>query len=211
MTIPSPTSSPHEPTVTRKRGTASGPGRTKTSTSTRQTRQATTTLTTATTPGTTILTKDDVHNATNGRRYLEKRLLLCPAGEPVTTASLATCLHQISEMGGITNVIGNAIRAAAYLAEEIEENAISSVIRDAVLTQVNELAMDMKALVDDAKTKIDDHAKLRKDELDRPSTPSKSHRHELGTSPSARTTILRRHPYQPPVTRRSQAGSKRRN
>jgi hypothetical protein len=120
----------------------------------------------------TQLTKEDVHNAIDGRRFLEKRLILCPAGEPITTASLATCLHQISEMAGITRIIGNAIRAAAFLAEEIEENAISAVIRDAVITQVNELAVDMKALVDDARTKIDDHAKMRKDEADQIPTPS---------------------------------------
>ena len=77
-------------------------------------------------------------------------------------------------MGGITRTIGNAVRAAAFLAEEIEENAISSVVRDAFLVQFNELAVDMKALVDDAKTKIDEHAKLRKEETDQPPTPLSS-------------------------------------
>jgi len=119
-----------------------------------------------------LLTKDDVQNATDGRRFLEKRLLLCPAGEPISTASLATCLHQISEMAGVTNLASNTIRAAAFLAEEIEENAISQVVRDAVLTQANELAMDVKALVDDAKMKIDEHAKLRKEEADQHSSPT---------------------------------------
>jgi hypothetical protein len=132
---------------------------------------ATATTATTTQPA-TQLAKEDVHNVIDGRRFLEKRLLLCPAGEPITTTSLATCLHQISEIGGIGKLIGNAVRAAVYLAEEIEENAISEVVRDAVITQINELAEDVRALVDDAKTKIDEHAQLRKNELAQPPTPS---------------------------------------
>ena len=70
-------------------------------------------------------------------RYLEKYLWLCPEGQPITTATLATCLHQVSEItgsgGNTSRMMANAVRAAAFLAEEIEENAISEVIREAVL------------------------------------------------------------------------------
>jgi hypothetical protein len=55
----------------------------------------------------TILTKDDVQNAIDGRRFLEKKLLLCAAGEPPTITSLSYCLHQVSEMNGILNPIAN--------------------------------------------------------------------------------------------------------
>ena len=162
MHPPSPPGSMNEPTGAKLKTTKIVP-------STRQTHQTATVTVTTTT---TALTKEDVHNAINRRRYLEKCLLLCPAGEPIMTTSLSTCLHQISEMGGVGKLVGNAIRAATYLAEEIEENAISKVVREVVLAQVNELALDMRALVDDAKTKIDEHAQMRKDEMERPSAPA---------------------------------------
>jgi hypothetical protein len=104
---------------------------------------------------------EDINNAIDGRRHLEKNLWLCPAGEPITTAALAACLHQISEISGTATggkLMANAVRAAAFLAEEIEENSINEVVRDAVLSQINELAADMKSLVEDAKMKIDEHA-----------------------------------------------------
>src|SRR5258705_12835033 len=71
---------------------------------------------------TTQRTEDDINNAVDGQWYLEKHLLLCPAGEPITTSALASCLHQVLEItrtnGGRT--MANAVRAAAFLAEEME-------------------------------------------------------------------------------------------
>ena len=48
---------------------------------------------------------------------------------------------------------------------------ISEVVRDAMLAQVNELTQDMKALVDDAKKKINKHAQLQKNKSDQSSPP----------------------------------------
>jgi hypothetical protein len=124
-------------------------------------------------PTTTILSKEDVRNAVEGRRFLERKLLLCPAGEPITNVSLAYCLHQISESGGISNLIANAVRAAAFLAEELEENSVNIVVRDAVLSQLGELTQDMKSLVEDAKEKIDSyvHSKSLETTLPLPTSP----------------------------------------
>jgi hypothetical protein len=113
----------------------------------------------------TPLTKDDVHNAVDGRRYLERHLLLCPAGEPITLSTLTTALHQISATTGIGNHAANSVRAAAFLVEEMEENSISEVVREAGLNQVNELAQDMKSLIDDAKEKISAHALEKANEI----------------------------------------------
>jgi hypothetical protein len=62
-------------------------------------------------------------------------------------------------------LIANAARVAAFLAEEIEENTISEVICEAVLSQVNELAQDMKNLINDAKKKLNDYAQLHAKEI----------------------------------------------
>src|ERR1700679_3047036 len=99
----------------------------------------------------------DIKDAHGGRKYLEKHTLLCPAGEPVTHSSLSACLHQISEMGGLQKPAINAIRAVAFLIDEIEETTINETVRDAFISQVTEFTSDMKMLIEDAKEKIDLH------------------------------------------------------
>jgi hypothetical protein len=121
---------------------------------------------------TTPLTKDNVHGPSDGRQYLEKFLLLCPAGEPVTNVSMSNCLHQISEIKGIPNKIFNAVQAAAFLVGEMEENTIHEVVREAVVSQINELAQDLKDLIEDAKDKINNHVQLKISEIALPQPTS---------------------------------------
>jgi len=104
-------------------------------------------------------TGDDIRDATQGRFFLEERLLLCPTGEPTTNSSLIACLHQISNMKGATKPVASAVRAVAFLIGELEETAVNEIVRDAVTTQLNELTADVKLLVNDVKEKIDDHMK----------------------------------------------------
>jgi hypothetical protein len=101
----------------------------------------------------------DTNNATEGRNFLEKHLLLCPAGEPVTHGSLATCLHQVSSMAGVTRPVVNAIRAVAFLLGEMEEIQINDTIRAAFDVQIMELTADMATLIDEAKGKLNEHFK----------------------------------------------------
>jgi hypothetical protein len=65
----------------------------------------------------------------------------------------------------------------------MEENAVNELVRDAVLSQVNDLTQDMKSQVEDAKDKISEHIKEKLKELTslaphtsspppRPSTPT---------------------------------------
>jgi len=86
-----------------------------------------------------------------------ERLLLCPPGEPATHASLATCLHQVSKMSGIGALAASAVHSVAILLEEMEDTAIDETVRDAVISQFNELTLDMRNLVTDVKEKIDTH------------------------------------------------------
>ena len=102
---------------------------------------------------------DDIRDATQGRFFLEERLLLCPTGKPTTNSSLIACLHQISNMKGATKLVASAVRAMAFLIGELEETAVNEIVRDAVITQLNELTADVKLLVNDVKEKIDDHMK----------------------------------------------------
>src|SRR6266545_5537035 len=104
-------------------------------------------------------TGDDIRDATQGRFFLEEQMLLCPTGEPTTNSSLIACLHQISNMKGATKLVASAVRAMAFLIGELEETAVNEIVRDAVITQLNELMADVKLLVDDVKEKIDDHMK----------------------------------------------------
>src|SRR5260221_5070468 len=123
--------------------------------------------------GTTVtptLSKDDVHNSIDARRYLEKTLLLCPAREPLTITSMSYCLHQISKTAGISRHVANAVRAAAYMVEEMEENAINEIVREAMNSQLNEFAQDMKSLVEDTNDTIGTHIQEKMKELT-PSSP----------------------------------------
>jgi len=76
----------------------------------------------------------DMHNALEGRKFLEKHLLLSPPGEPITYMSFTTCLHQISNITGVAKTAANTIWAIALLADEFEETAINKTVRNAVNT-----------------------------------------------------------------------------
>jgi hypothetical protein len=107
----------------------------------------------------------DIKNAQEGRSFLEKLSLLCPPGEPLTHEALSVCLHQISAMAGLQKQAVNAIRATAFLLEEMEEDAINLVVKEAFDSQISELTLDMKTLIEDAKSKIDEHIKTTLDKL----------------------------------------------
>lgn len=119
--------------------------------------------------------KGNIKNPIDGRCYLEKRLLLCPVGEQITNALLASCLHQISEMPNINVQVLSAVCAAVYMAEELEELSVNEMVRDAVVSQLNKLAQDMKALVEDAKNKFDGYVQAKLEEpalVQSPQSPS---------------------------------------
>lgn len=100
--------------------------------------------------------EQDINDEAEGRSFLEKHLLLCPVGEPATHVSLATCLHQISAMSGVTKPVLNAIRAVAFLMGEMEETQINGVLKGAFDTQITELTSDMATLIKDAKEKLNE-------------------------------------------------------
>ena len=100
---------------------------------------------------------EDIHDTTEGRAFLEEHLLLCPAREPTSNASIVVCLHQISKMKGMNRQTSNTIQAVSFLIEEMEETVINTTVRDAVITQLNELTLDVRLLIMGAKEKIDEH------------------------------------------------------
>jgi hypothetical protein len=107
----------------------------------------------------------EIKTVLDGRKYLERFSLLCPPGEPATVASLSMCLHQVAAMAGLSKQAINAVRATALLLEEIEENSVNETVKNAFDSQINEFASDMKSLVDDVQTKIDEHVKAAMDQL----------------------------------------------
>ncbi|KAF8810026.1 hypothetical protein BYT27DRAFT_7222087 [Phlegmacium glaucopus] len=75
---------------------------------------------------------DLVTDVMDGQSFLESRLLLIPKRHPVTPSSLAATLFQIAALDKIPREAMQAIRAVAYLLEEIEETAIAATAREAV-------------------------------------------------------------------------------
>jgi hypothetical protein len=103
--------------------------------------------------------QQDINDATEGRNFLEKYLLLCPAGEPATHESLATCLFQIAALQGVSKQATNAVRAVAYLLGEMEGTQINGILKEAFDNQITELTSDMATLIQDAKEKLSEHFK----------------------------------------------------
>ena len=62
-----------------------------------------------------------------------------------------------AKMSGIGALAASAIHSVAILLEEMEDTAINETVRDAVISQFNELTLDMRNLVTDVKEKIDTH------------------------------------------------------
>jgi hypothetical protein len=109
--------------------------------------------------------RQDVKDSQEGRKFLEKHLLLWPEGEPATHASLSTCLHQVSAMAGVHKTAVNAIRAVAFMLDEMEDTQIHLSVKEAFDSQITEFTSDMKTLIVDAKTKLDTHFKATEDRL----------------------------------------------
>jgi formate dehydrogenase maturation protein FdhE len=107
----------------------------------------------------------DIKNTHEGRKFLEKFSLLSPPGELASNSAISICLHQISALAGLSKQVINAIRAAAFLLEEIEEQAINETVRDAFDSQIMEFTSYMKMLVDNVNTKIDVHLKTALEQI----------------------------------------------
>ena len=109
----------------------------------------------------------DIKNSQEGRKFLEKHMLLCPPGEPATNTAISYCLHQISGMARVPKQVVNAVRATAFLLEEIEEMAVNETVRSAFDSQLTEFTADMKLLAEDVNTKIDNHLKAVLDQIEK--------------------------------------------
>ena len=116
-------------------------------------------------PPTLAEEQQDIKDSQDGRKFLEKHLLLCPPGEPATHTSISTCLHQISEMSGVPKQALNAIRSVAYMIEEMEDTQIHESLRVALDAQMTEFTSDMKLLIEDAREKINDNIKTAEERL----------------------------------------------
>ena len=107
----------------------------------------------------------DIKDSLEGRKFLEKRLLLCPIGEPSTHASLAACLYQIAALSGVPRTVLNAVRSVAFMLDEMEDTQINLTVKEAFDSQITEFTSDMKMLIVDAKEKLDDHFKVTEERL----------------------------------------------
>jgi hypothetical protein len=128
--------------------------------------------------GTSTLVEEhqDIKDSQEGRKFLEKHLLLCPPGEPATHASISTCLHQIAEMSGVPKQALNAIRSVAFMLEEMEDTQIQESLRNALDSQMTEFTSDMKLLIEDAKEKINDNIKIAEERINSITVPPSQNR-----------------------------------
>ena len=117
----------------------------------------------------------DIKDSLEGRKFLEKHSLLCPPGEPPTHVSLSTCLHQISMMSSMPKQAINAVQSVAFLLEELEDTNIHKTLWSALNAQMKEFTSDMKTLIEDAKERMNDNAKLIEERIAKIPAPTQAH------------------------------------
>jgi len=97
---------------------------------------------------------NQINNARDARKFLESRLLLVPDGATPTPNMMSAALFQIAAMQGVPGLAMRAIRAAAYIMEEIEEEAIAITTRDTVADQMTYMTEEMKNITEHLKETI---------------------------------------------------------
>ena len=134
--------------------------------------------------GNTLIIEElqDIKDPIEGRKFLEKHLLLCPPGESAMHTSLATCLHQVTAMAGIPKPATNAICAVAFLLKELEDMQIIMTIREALDSQMTEFSSDIKLLIEDTKEKISNHILTTENLLPKSTTQSPSQQRQSTTT-----------------------------
>ncbi|KAF8964627.1 hypothetical protein BDZ97DRAFT_1626166, partial [Flammula alnicola] len=100
---------------------------------------------------------EEIQDATEARRCLEKLELIVPPGLDMTHDLLSTALHHILAIKAVPKQAKNAIRAVVFLLEEMEENTLHETVRDSVTSQLNDMCTDLRDFVADTTKRIDDH------------------------------------------------------
>src|SRR6202046_3177317 len=96
----------------------------------------------------------EIQDTTEARIYLEKTELIVPPGQPISPGTLSTAIHHVTNYKGLPKPAINALRAIAFLMDELEENAIHEVIQNSVTTQLNELSNNLNGFLNDATQQI---------------------------------------------------------
>ncbi|EDR03629.1 uncharacterized protein LACBIDRAFT_331331 [Laccaria bicolor S238N-H82] len=98
--------------------------------------------------------EQEIGDSEKGRSYLEEKLLLVPSGAPLTLGTLATTLHQIAALPGVTLPVINAVRAVAFLLREVELGAVAEDIRDIANAQFNDMTTDLREFTEGLRVKV---------------------------------------------------------
>lgn len=97
-----------------------------------------------------------VNTARAGRAFLEKHLLLVPAGVTADVNNMASAMFQVSALPGVPGMACQAIRALAFMLEELEESALSAATRDAVTEQMEYMREELRDVTAGIKDSIAD-------------------------------------------------------
>ncbi|KAF9538300.1 hypothetical protein CPC08DRAFT_606786, partial [Agrocybe pediades] len=86
-----------------------------------------------------------INNVRDARRFLESKLLLVPDGTTPTSNIMSAALFHIAAMQGLSGLARRAIRSAAYIMEEMEEEATKRKDSDAGMGHENHANEELKA------------------------------------------------------------------
>ncbi|KAG5639919.1 hypothetical protein DXG03_002377 [Asterophora parasitica] len=101
----------------------------------------------------------DITNATDGRAYLEKHLLLVPSNFPTTTKQMAAALFQVAAISGIGHPVVNMIMALAYILEDMEKDDIKEGFQETMDVKLQETVGIVKEMTRVVAKKVDERVK----------------------------------------------------
>ena len=83
----------------------------------------------------------------------------------------------------------------AFLLEELEENTINETVRAAFNSQIMEFTSDMKLLVEDVNSKIEDHLRITMEKLARASSSINSQAHRTDSDTTYASALIKPPPH----------------
>ncbi|PPQ84271.1 hypothetical protein CVT25_013228 [Psilocybe cyanescens] len=97
-----------------------------------------------------------IKGSKDGRKFLEERQLLVPAGRPLTMAMAGSCLHQVMESSpNVPQPVMQGLRALAYLMEDADQEEATQTYHDGFNSELEFFTSELTQLIKHTQLKVD--------------------------------------------------------
>jgi len=98
--------------------------------------------------------KADYTDPETAKQYLVKYNLLVPDGAELTTSTMATCMHQIASLAGVSKKAELAMRSLATLLEIMAEDGLKETVREVIIGELNSMVEDINGALSEVKNTL---------------------------------------------------------